>query len=529
VAYKTAFLSPNAFSGHLMLLVLVALVVGRRAAWAALAAVLLLWLGVAGRFLSGATVESARTFDPGYWPNWLRVLMIFTFVAGTCVTAVTFLVDKTIAAVHRAESLHDALTRESAQRIAMLEAQGKLEESLRQSRKLESLGTLAGGVAHDFNNLLMVISGHIELIESEELPAAVRESMAEIRAASQRASGLTRQLLAFGRRQVTSRTAINLDQLTHDTLRMLRRLLPASIQVEQQMRAPTATVQADTVELSQVIMNLCINARDAMPEGGRLTLTTEETDQCPRAGQPGQRWVCLRIQDNGTGMEAATVERAFEPFFTTKGAGAGTGLGLSTVHGIVAQLGGAAEISSTPGIGTTVSVWLPLCAAAEVAPSVTPSVAAPAHQTILVVDDDRGAREVNATLLRNAGYRVLTSENGEQAWELYQQRSQEIAAVVSDAIMPKMGGRELHRLIVARYGEVPFLVCSGYTDETFANDFFRHPKRAYLAKPYEAGALPRKLSELLSAAASLEQAGPGPEISDASATQRAAVVTEPAA
>lgn len=523
VAFKTGFLTPNAFSAHLMLVVLTALVIGRRAAWNVLALVVALWVAIAARFVAGAAVPAADTFDPHLVENWVRVLSVFTAVAVTCVAAATYLVDKMIGTVRRAEALHHALTLESTKRIAALEEQQRLEEHLRQSRKLEALGTMAGGVAHDFNNLLMVILSHVELAKQSPLPVAARESLAEIHNAGQRASALTHQLLAFGRSQVATRGPVKIDQVVGDTLRMLRRLLPSSIDLEVRTGAKDSTVWSDAVELSQVVMNLCVNARDAMPEGGLLTVSTSQEQQTPPEGGPQQTYACLRIQDNGSGMDATTIERAFEPFFTTKEPGAGTGLGLSTVHGIVQQLGGFARIHSTPALGTTVSIWMPLSGAAETQ-AVQPQIAEwRGHETLLVVDDDRGVREVNAAFLRQAGYQVITCDNGKDAWELYRQRSRDIALIVSDAIMPHMGGRELHRRITHEFGEVPFLVCSGYTDEAFAADFFTHPLRAFIGKPYLPSTLQKQVRSLLDAAKTAPVRDEAPKLLPAALRVKASV------
>ena len=495
---RAAFLVPNGFCAHLLLVVLVGMFMGRRAAWLVWALGMLLWMAIAARFIAGAKPPSGQTFDPSMTANWVRVLTIYGALSATGVAAVTYLMNKMVGTIRRSESLHAALTQESGERIAALEQRRMLEERLVQAQKLESLGTLAGGIAHDFNNLLVVIINNAEMAEDEDLPPMVREALVEIRQASNRAAALTQQLLTFARRQDIERSAIEIDTAVSDTLHMLRRLLPETISVTSQQGCDGALIWASAIEVNQVLINLCINARDAMPNGGTITITSEVVHSSPPQGGDERNYVCLKVADTGSGMDEQTCGRAFEPFFTTKPAGSGTGLGLSTVHGIVQQLGGTIELNSIPDKGTTITVCIPEHkSSASAKARATPELALRGDETMLVVDDDHTVRASTSLLLQRYGYQVLDCSTGQEALQIYRDNASKIALIISDAIMPNMGGRDLYQKLTEQYGEIPFLVCSGYTDQTFDTDFFSHPTRAFIAKPFDAKTLAHQIRILL--------------------------------
>jgi signal transduction histidine kinase/ActR/RegA family two-component response regulator len=491
----------NGFCAHLMLVVMVALFMGRRAAWAVWGVGIVSWLAIALYSPAAPAPGADALFDPLHLPNWLRVVGIYAILSASTLAVVTYLAGRMENALRRSEALYAALTEESTRRIAALEEQRTLEEQLLQSQKMEALGTLAGGVAHDFNNLLVVIINHAELAALDARSESVRDSLAQIQAAGERAASLTQRLLTFGRRQVSERAVLDLNVRVEEALRLLRRLLPATIELRCQLEADAPRVRAAEVELDQIIMNLCVNARDAMPDGGQLTI---QTDNCRRrlpGGDEVRDFVCLQIEDSGTGMDEATRKRIFEPFFTTKKKGQGTGLGLSTVHTLVQGSGGFIEVESTPDRGTVMRMFLPAYAGEEPA-KVEPRrwTIRPGDETLLIADDDPQVREIMARRLRDNGYRVIVCQDGEEALREYRRQPENIGLVISDAVMPKLGGRELHRLLSSEYGEIPFLICSGYAAQTIEPTFFDQPLRAFLQKPFDDHTLQARVRSLLDAA-----------------------------
>jgi signal transduction histidine kinase/ActR/RegA family two-component response regulator len=498
---KLGFQAANGFCIHLMLVVMVALFMGKRAGWVVWMLGLLSWTTIAAFSVRGGAAPSTSLFDASLVSNWLRVISVYALISGITMIVVSYLAERMEAALTRSEALYGALTQESQQRIAALEEQRGLEQQLRQSQKLEALGTLAGGVAHDFNNLLTVIINQADLASAQLGSEPAQDALAQILLAGERAASLTGQLLAFGRRQVAQRSLVDVHARAEDSLRMLRRLLPSSIELKYEAEAHGPSVWAGEVELDQIVMNLCVNARDAMPSGGELTVRTSHQLRPPPGQTEPQKLVCISVQDTGTGMDEATRQRIFEPFFTTKMKGQGTGLGLSTVHGLVQQAGGFVEVDSTPGHGTTIRIYLPQYEGAT-PPRASASQVKPRRgsETILVADDDADVLEILTRMLSTNGYRVLACRDGEQALREYRQRSREIDLVISDAVMPKLGGRELHRAISEEFGEVPFLVCSGYAAQTLEPEFFDHPLRSFLAKPFNDQALQSHVRALLDVA-----------------------------
>ncbi len=380
-----------------------------------------------------------------------------------------------------------------------------LEMQFRQAQRLEAVGRLAGGVAHDFNNVLTAISGYTELL-LEELPAGdpKRTDVEEIRAAAGRAAGLTRQLLAFSRKQVLQPRVLDLNALVETLHRMLRRLIGEDVTLATALAPQVGAVRADPGQLEQVVLNLAVNARDAMPNGGRLTIETADVvldDDYVRehpAVRPG-RYVLLAVSDTGIGMDAETRAHLFEPFFTTKELGKGTGLGLATVYGIVQQSGGHIWVYSEPGRGATFKIYLPRVEA-PVETTMSEGAAIPAEgggETVLLAEDDPSVREVTVAILAHKGYRVLRAPDGQTALELARSHGGEIPLLVTDIIMPGMTGRELAEALARERPGVRTLYISGYTDDAVVRHGVLEFGTPYLQKPFTPDDLARKVREVL--------------------------------
>jgi PAS domain S-box-containing protein len=386
--------------------------------------------------------------------------------------------------------------------------QRRLEQQFIQAQKMEAVGRLAGGVAHDFNNLLTAIAGYTDLLLDELDPTdPKRENLQEIRAAAHRATGLTRQLLAFSRRQVMQARVLDLNYVVRAVERMLQRLIGEDITLKMALSPTPTVVKADAGQLEQVILNLAVNARDAMPDGGCLTIETADVELDEAAARlrgggmtPG-RYALLVVSDTGVGMDAETLSHAFEPFFTTKGAGKGTGLGLATVYGIVKQSGGWIWVDSAPGRGATFEIYLPrvdgpaesLDEAADLAPT------RGGRETVLLVEDDGAVRDVAARVLGQKGYSVLPAPDGPAALKLARSHAGTIDLLLTDLIMPGMTGRELAAALEAERPGLRVLFMSGYTDDTVVRYGVLEAGLAYLQKPFAAEALARKVREVLDA------------------------------
>jgi nitrogen-specific signal transduction histidine kinase/ActR/RegA family two-component response regulator len=367
----------------------------------------------------------------------------------------------------------------------------KLEEQFRQSQKLEAIGALAGGVAHDFNNLLTVITGYTDLSLTRHQPDdQLRRNLEEVGKAAARAAQLTRQLLAFSRRQVLQPRVLDLNAVVVNMERMLGRLIGADIRLSTILDPGSGQVKADPGQLEQVIMNLAVNARDAMPEGGNLTIGTRnlvvsETIASQAFSLPPGSYVLLEISDTGSGMDEKTQSRVYEPFFTTKPVGKGTGLGLSTVYGIVKQSGGYIEIESEIGRGTLFRVYLPLAPSGEVPePEAVPAAVCRGCETILLVEDEEAVRAVTREILEGNGYVVLEAASGEEALHISEAYQGPIHLVLSDLVMPGMGGRAaVHELLLQR-SDLRAVYASGYVQEAVFKQQVLEPGTLFLQKPY---------------------------------------------
>jgi two-component system cell cycle sensor histidine kinase/response regulator CckA len=383
----------------------------------------------------------------------------------------------------------------------------QLEEQLRQSQKLEAIGQLAGGVAHDFNNLLTVIGGYSDLL-LRKLPAdgPLRAHASEIKKAGDRASGLTRQLLAFSRKQILQPKLLDLNGVVSDLDKMLRRLIGEDVDLLTIAGPGLGQVKADPGQIEQVVVNLVVNARDAMTSGGKVTietanarLTADYVHQHPQC-VPGA-YVMLAISDNGAGIDSAIRDRIFEPFFSTKGAGKGTGLGLSTVYGIVKQSGGHIWVYSEVNKGTTFKIYLPrVDEGINDETDHTQLTAVPGgNETILLVEDEAQVRQIAQQILESLGYCVMTAENGEQALTLASAYSGEIDLMVTDVVMPQMGGRELVEQLSPLRRNLRVIFMSGYTDDAIVRHGLMDDHLEFIQKPFTADALARKIRTTLDA------------------------------
>jgi CheY-like chemotaxis protein len=372
---------------------------------------------------------------------------------------------------------------------------------------MESVGTLAGGVAHDFNNILTVILGCAEIL-TVRFPATdpSYQTVEEIRQAANRAAGLTRQLLAFSRKQILQPKVIGINSIVTEMDRMLRRLIGEDIDIVTVLEDGLWNVKADPGQIEQVVMNLAVNARDAMPGGGKLTIETsnvvlsEEFSQRHHPVTPGV-YVMLAISDTGEGMDEKTASKIFEPFFTTKEQGKGTGLGLSTVYGIVKQSGGFIWVYSEIGKGSTFRVYFPRT---EVSGDVRDKTVPPVEdlrgeKTILLVEDDESIRRLAAGILGLYGYTVVPAGDGEEALRLAGAHEGEISLLLTDVVMPRMGGRELYDRIRQQRPEIKVLYMSGYTDNAIVHQGVLDQGTAFLQKPYSPTSLAKKVREVLEA------------------------------
>jgi PAS domain S-box-containing protein len=381
----------------------------------------------------------------------------------------------------------------------------RLEEQFRQSQKMEAVGRLAGGVAHDFNNLLTVITGYSEILlgrlakEDSSQPMVV-----EIQRAAERAAGLTRQLLAFSRKQILAPVDLDLNVVVADMEEMIRRLIGEDIALVTLREPLLGRVTADRGQIEQVLMNLAVNARDAMPRGGELTIETRnvvlECGQTSTNGDlPAGPYILVAVRDTGCGMDEEMRLRLFEPFFTTKEIGKGTGLGLATAYGIITQSRGHIDVESAPGRGTTFMIYLPRTAAPLALPPAEVSVNGIPHgtETVLLVEDEDAVRHLSRQLLEMVGYQVLEARNGLEALSVCEQNGGTIHLMVTDVVMPHMSGRQLADRLAPRYPDLRVLYLSGYTDEAISHHGVLDREVDFLSKPFSLDALARKVREVL--------------------------------
>ena len=380
----------------------------------------------------------------------------------------------------------------------------QLEDELRQAQKMEAVGRLAGGVAHDFNNLLTVITGRSALLLARlkaEDPS--RRSVELIQKTADRAAGLTRQLLAFSRKQVLQRKVLDLNTTVADMSAMLRRLIGEDVDLLLTLGAGAGRVNADPGQLEQALLNLAVNARDAMPQGGTLGVETDNVHLAAAPDRPDALpagpYAVLRVLDTGTGMDAATQARIFEPFFTTKEPGKGTGLGLSMVHGVVRQHGGAIRVRSIHGGGTTFEIYLPQVEAAPETAGADEAAARPAigHETILLVEDEDDVRALAREVLERQGYTVLEAPDGVQALGVFEKDGARIDLILTDVVMPRMSGRELVDRVRSRRPTMPVLYMSGYTADAIVRHGVRDSSLLLLNKPFAPTDLIAKVREVL--------------------------------
>jgi two-component system cell cycle sensor histidine kinase/response regulator CckA len=385
------------------------------------------------------------------------------------------------------------------------EEQTGLEEQLRQSQKMESVGRLAGGVAHDFNNYLTVINGYCEMLLSDSgVGAEIRESLQEVRAAGERAASLTQQLLAFSRKQIATPKVLSLNQVVTDSGQLLQRLIGEDITMVTRLHPEPGNVKADPSQLGQVLMNLVINARDAIRGGGRIVIETSKHEIAEGASSRPEaragRYSVLSVADTGVGMSEEVQARIFEPFYTTKGAGAGTGLGLSTVYGIVRHAGGWIDVQSSRGKGSRFEIWLPLTdiAATDDGAPVASAAAMNGAETLLIVEDQDDVRRMALSILKANGYRLLEAGNADQALGLSANYRGKIDLLVTDVIMPGLNGRQLADRLVEERPGLKVLYTSGYDADVITLQGSLEPGMEYLPKPFGAAQLSAKVREVLS-------------------------------
>ncbi len=384
------------------------------------------------------------------------------------------------------------------------EEKAKLGGQLLHAQKMEAIGTLAGGVAHDFNNILQVTVGYAELLLGDEgFPENHREDLKRIYQSSKQGADLVHRLLTFSRKAEIKPQPINLNRRIKEMRKMMQRTLPKMIDIQLILAERLPTIFADPTQIDQILMNLAVNARDAMPDGGKLIIETadvmldEEYGKTNLVATAG-RFVLLTVTDTGEGMDKETLEHIFEPFFTTKAVGEGSGLGLAMVYGIVQEHGGHIKCYSEPGNGTTFRIYLPAGASEEQTEQPTVrELPRGGSETILLVDDEKMIRDLGSRILSRAGYKIITANNGKEALTVYKNRQNEIAMVILDLIMPEMGGKQCLGEILKINPEVKVLVASGYSANGPTKEALEGGAKAFVSKPFHMGELLQAVRNIL--------------------------------
>jgi signal transduction histidine kinase len=382
----------------------------------------------------------------------------------------------------------------------------KLEEQLHQAMKMEAIGMLAGGVAHDFNNNLTPIFGICGILKKElDKENSIYQDIVDIQDSADRCASLVRQLMAFSRKQVLEPVILNLNDIVCNMEKMLKRIIGEDIKLEKSLEKDLCNIKADAGQVEQIIANIVVNARDAMPQGGTLKIETKNEDVDVQFAkehiefQPG-KFCLLQISDTGTGIGKSTIEHIFDPFFTTKERGKGTGLGLSTVYGIVKQSGGNILVESEPGKGTTFKVYLPLVET-ESKPAGKPvdvkDKSFGGSETILIVEDEDAVRKVTKRMLKDLGYKVLDASGGEEALMICDRQKGKIHLLLTDVVMPGMDGKDLAGFAAQKYPDLKIIFISGYTDEALSHHGGMSSEVDFLQKPFQVEKLAKKIRETL--------------------------------
>jgi nitrogen-specific signal transduction histidine kinase/ActR/RegA family two-component response regulator len=378
----------------------------------------------------------------------------------------------------------------------------KLEGDLRQAQKMESLGTLAGGIAHDFNNLLAIINGYSEFCQQDTSNTAqLQKSLREIHRAAQRASGLVRQILTFSRKTEVRFSPVDLNQLARDLVSLMSETFPRTVSINLDLLERLPPLLADQNQVQQVVLNLCVNARDAMPSGGQITLSTSTIPGAnlrQHGADPGRNYACLAVADTGTGMSPEVRQRIFEPFFTTKQANRGTGLGLAVVYGIVVAHHGFLDVQSTVGVGSTFSVYLPLAENTTMTPTLATNSDFPGGtESLLIVDDEESLRNLLSAALTKKGYHTVTATSGVDAIEMVSDPSKLFDAVLLDLNMPGASGVEVLKVIRVCRPKMKVMIVSGHITVEARAEFEQMGQRDFVQKPYKLDELGRHLRALL--------------------------------
>jgi signal transduction histidine kinase/CheY-like chemotaxis protein len=441
--------------------------------------------------------------NPMVFANWVRSAFSYAFFAGVLSVAVMFVVSRIEGTLNAKSEALEKLRAEEAQRAQAEQALVQANQQIVQMQKLEAVGRLAAGVAHDFNNALVVILGWSDLLRKDQLPDQERVAgLDEIANAASRAARLTQQLLSFGRKGLHMPQSVALPALVARVCETLTHVLPENVRLKQRYAEELPPAWIDPGQMDQVLVNLCLNARDAMPSGGELTIEVGLKKVPPSSELPQGKWILLSVRDTGVGMDAATLRNAFEPFFTTKGE-LGSGLGLASVYGIVQQTGGHVFAESTLGEGTAFSLLLPIAdAPPEKLNTEPPRAIVHAPATILVAEDELPVRKLMVEALVQAGYTVLDVENGDAALELARRHRGAIDLLCTDGVMPGIASRELIAGFRRLFPDAGVVVCSGHIEEQALRDVVEQRTLSFLPKPFTGRELARTVAKALEQRAS---------------------------